>query len=125
MRLDEIRAIADRITYGKRGWTVRVRQDQDSERPYIQVHYDGTGMYGDTEWTGRKWPLSQFMTETEIVHTAFKAVLAAEEHESRELFLYEGVAICGPHYSVRDIVTLVQEQRLHHDVRADAMQGAT
>ena len=52
------------------------------------------------EWAGRKWRLSTFMTDSEIVQTALKAVLAAEEHEAREAFLYRGRAIFGPHFNV-------------------------
>lgn len=51
-------------------------------------------------WSGRKWRVSMHMTESEIVQTALKAALTAEEHETREKFLYNGRAIFGPHFSV-------------------------
>lgn len=134
MNLKAIQDVVDRIGYDKAGWAVKISQFSESMegerafheewRPYLQVHYDGSGAYGESSWTGRKWPLSEFMTETEIVHTAFKALLAAEEHETRELFTYDGVAVCGPHYAIRDLVTLVKLRKLGHDVRDDAMQGA-
>lgn len=50
--------------------------------------------------TGRKWRLSMHMTRSEIVQTALKAVLTAEEHEARERFLFRGRAIFGPHLGV-------------------------
>jgi hypothetical protein len=109
--------VADRVRY-KRGWSILVSDGA------LQVAYDGLGDYGPTPWTGRRWLLSPKMTETELVYTAFKAILAAEEHEARECFLYEGVAVCGPHYSVRDIIDLCRTRRLGVDVRADAMEGA-
>src|SRR4051812_6600010 len=43
----------------------------------------------------RKWRLSTFMTVSEIVQTAFFAVLTAMEHEVREQFLYAGRPIFG------------------------------
>lgn len=147
MNHEQIREVVARIAY-KPGWAVVVHADtlhtyepagEDraphmpgkptgrqvlTERPYLQVRYDGSGAYGSDPWTGRKWMLSQHMTESEITYTAFNAIVAAEEHETRELFLYEGVAVCGPHASVRDIVDLVQSRKLTFDVRQDAMQGA-
>lgn len=49
---------------------------------------------------GRKWLISQHMVKSEIVATAMKAVLTAEEHEARENFLYDDRAIFGPHIDV-------------------------
>jgi hypothetical protein len=40
------------------------------------------------------------MTDAEILGTALKAVLTAEEHEARERFLYLGRAVYGPHMSL-------------------------
>jgi hypothetical protein len=51
-------------------------------------------------WSRRKWCVSMHMTRSEIVQTALKAVLAAEEHGARERFLWGGRAIFGPHLSV-------------------------
>lgn len=52
------------------------------------------------DWKSRKWLLSEHMTKSEIVQTAFKAVLTALEHEARESFLYCGKPIFGPHFNV-------------------------
>ncbi|WP_150526786.1 hypothetical protein [Roseibium sediminis] len=57
-------------------------------------------------WTGRKWLLSEHMTEGEIVQTVFKAVLTAIEHEAREAFLYKGQAIFDPHYDIEKLTKL-------------------
>lgn len=48
----------------------------------------------------RKWRLSPYMTETEIVRTAWKAVLAAEEHEAGENFKYCSQTPFNPHISI-------------------------
>lgn len=71
---------------------------------YLQVELDG--------WRGRKWLLSKHMTKSEIIQTAFKAVLTAEEHECREAFTYRGTAIFGPHFDVDALVSLID-----HDYR--------
>jgi hypothetical protein len=48
------------------------------------------------------------MTETEIVLTAFKAVLTAYEHEARENFKVDGFAVLDSHYSVDDMVNFAK-----------------
>jgi hypothetical protein len=60
--------------------------------------------------TTRKWLLSPFMTDSEIVQTAFKMILTAQEHETREKFLYEGVPVYGPHFDVNDLVGLAKSR---------------
>jgi len=62
----------------------------------------------------RKWWVSPYMTETEIVDTAFKAVLSAEEHEAKEKFKYHNKVIHNPHISVRTRMEFCSslEQRL-------------
>jgi len=49
---------------------------------------------------GRKWMLSKHMSKSEIIQTALKAVLTAEEHEIREQFKYRGKAVFAPHIDV-------------------------
>lgn len=60
-------------------------------------------------WNGRKWYVSPYMTRSEIVQTALKAVLTAEEHEAREQFTYKGKAIFGPHLDVEKLVDQAEE----------------
>lgn len=59
-------------------------------------------------WKGRKWLLSEHMTDGEIVQTAFLATLTAIEHEIRETFTYCGAAIFDPHYDIHKLVELRQ-----------------
>ncbi len=63
---------------------------------------------GET-WRGRKWLLSQHMTEGEVVQTALMACLAAEEHEAREAFRYKGKALFGPHLAVEALLANADE----------------
>lgn len=77
-------------------------------RPYLQVVGAGTcNVTGaPIQWSGRKWFLSTHMVKSEVIQTAFKAVLTAEEHEARENFKYKGVTIFDPHYDVDKLVAL-------------------
>lgn len=48
-------------------------------------------------WKGRKWRLSRHMTDMEFMLTALKAILTAQEHEARECFRVDGVALFDSH----------------------------
>jgi hypothetical protein len=80
----------------------------DSGRPYFCVRFTGrcntTGRI--QAWEGKKWFLSSPPTRSEIVQTAFKAVITALEHEARETFRCKGEAIFGPHFDCDLLVEL-------------------
>ena len=77
----------------------------DGDRAYLQVQWTTTCAErgGSYRAHGRKWRLSPHMTRSEVVRTAFMAVLAAEEHEVRENFRLNGQAVFGPHLGVEDL----------------------
>ncbi len=58
------------------------------------------------------------MTNSEVVQTAFKAILTALEHEARELFTYRGVAILDGHYDLEQLASMKQNGVLLVDRRA-------
>jgi hypothetical protein len=88
------------------GWRFVVALD--GSRPYLQVEAnDKCARSGNTiTWRGRKWFLSPFMSKSEVVQTALKAVLTALEHEARERFLYRGQPVFGPHFDVDRLADL-------------------
>ena len=59
----------------------------------------------------RKWQLSEFMTKSELVQTAFKCVLTSAEHRVREHFLYDGERVYSPHYDVDALARLCREKK--------------
>lgn len=61
------------------------------------------------DWCGRKWRLSQHMTDGEIVWTAFKAMLTALEHEAREMFTFDGVTVADSHVDIHKLVAFLKE----------------
>jgi hypothetical protein len=61
----------------------------------------------------RKWSLSLHMTVSEVVYTAFKAVMAALEHEAREQFRFRGASCLGPHVDVEQMVALTRKASAH------------
>lgn len=53
---------------------------------------------------GRKWYISSFAIEDEIVKTAWVAVKMAMEHEMMEQFQYKGKAPFHPHHEVNGLL---------------------
>ena len=111
LQLDKVNAILAEVSFND--WTIEAHRHIDhlssnGGRMYLQVRVKGKCNVNGSpwEWTGRKWDLSIHMTKSEIVQTAFKAVMTAMEHEVREQFLYKGVSIFDPHYDVDKLVTL-------------------
>lgn len=90
-------------------WTFHVGTDPEpagaAPRHWLQVRFPGAdSVTGDPAVQhGRKWRLSPYMTKSELVQTAFKAVLTAIEHETREQFAYRGRPIFGPHFNVDEL----------------------
>lgn len=83
-----------------RDWTIAV--GHENGQPFLRVSFPDTDVttgHG-TVCEGRRWPLNPAMSPGELVQTAFKAVLTAEEHEARERFSYRGRAVFGPHLNV-------------------------
>jgi hypothetical protein len=96
---EEITEIVDQISY--KDWAFVVVEYMSCI--YLQVQFDAPDNDAPTNLErqyGRKWMLSPHMTRSEIVQTALKAVLTAEEHETRERFFYKGCTPFAPHFDV-------------------------
>jgi hypothetical protein len=65
----------------------------------------------------RKWYVSPWMTETEIVETAFKACRVSSDHVLKEHFLYKGRQVYSPHFDVAVRIQACDERRF--DSRPD------
>lgn len=102
--MDRILYVLSLVSY-KRDWSLRI--GQESDRLFLQWIFLApnckTGQI--QEQASRKWFLSPHMTNGELVQTAFAAALAAEEHEAREFFLYDGARVFNPHLSLAALVS--------------------
>ncbi|UTC29674.1 hypothetical protein BAJUN_00440 [Bajunvirus bajun] len=58
------------------------------------------------DWKGRKWQMSRWMTDTEIVQTAWAAVERALMHEAAELFRFKDQPIFDRHFNVHMLAEL-------------------
>ena len=86
------------------GFTVaRDRKRPKTGRIFLQCCYEATDSNtGEVkEWHGRKWYLSDHMTDDEVVKTCFAALKATVEHEVMESFLVGGVKVFNPHVDHR------------------------
>lgn len=103
-----------------RDWVFEVTEEADFS---LRVSFDAacSSGLGVVRQHGRKWRLSPHMTASELVQTAFLAVMTAEEHEIRESFLYRDQAIFGPHFDVDTLASIAAckafDVRHHHPTR--------
>lgn len=97
--------ILDRIKY--KDWSFELRVEGDGYLLFC--------LFTDQETRriekSRKWYVSRYSTNSEIVQTALKAVLTAEEHEAREKFLYRNVPVFSPHRDIEQHLELALDIR--------------
>ncbi len=96
------------------GWSFKMGHNTWDDG-YIQVQHIGGECNhggGPMDWTGRKWKVSQHMTSSEFVQTAFMAVMAAVEHEVREGFKFRGLDIFNPHMDLEALVEFRLNKKL-------------
>ena len=101
---DYIKGLIANIKY--RDWDIVFRKD--GERPYIQIQFDAPDSFtGVVERQYcRKWMLSYYMTDSEIVRTVYKAIEAAVIHEMQEDFRFMNQPIFRPHYDIYELLKI-------------------
>lgn len=111
--MDRVNAIIDRLTLSALGIPFVVMADRDiifkeKGRIFLQVLYHSpcTKTGEKKVWKGRKWYLSQYMTDDEIVKTAYCAFKAAVEHEIMEGFKVDGKILFNPHINFEELLAI-------------------
>jgi len=107
----EVQAILDDIKIFDRTFKLTSVETNDStmQSPYhkqygwhLQICYDEadieTGKIEHQE--SRRWFLSAQMTESEIVDTAFAAVMRSYDHVVQEHFTYKDKRVFSPHFTI-------------------------
>lgn len=99
---NQIQTIIDLVGYDKPTWKVRLLEKGDGFLvQYTFMEKDLTSSSSELEEQHcRKWYVSPYMTESEIVTTLYKAIVAAEMHEVNERFTYKGSRIFDPHMNL-------------------------
>jgi hypothetical protein len=81
-------------------------------RVFMQYVYDApdTKSGEDGSWKGRKWYLSPYMTDDEIIKTAYLAFRTCVEHEVLESFHVDGTAIFNPHVDFEVLLMVANKE---------------
>lgn len=114
--LDEITDILKNIRY--KDWTLRVLSKHNDTILCQWIFYapDNNDPSKIEKQSCRKWFISVYSTDSEVIRTAYLAAVQAEMHETNENFTYNGVRIFDPH---TDLVALSEYMRTAPiDVRA-------
>jgi hypothetical protein len=116
---EQARLILDDVAF--QDWTFLFASCGTDAGWWLQVQFaafDPTA--GDVAWQkGRKWYVSCHATPSELVQTAFKAVMTAMEHEVRESFYYRNAAIFGPHFDVDELAQRMPQLQLRAPLEKD------
>jgi len=108
--INKVKDLLSRITMdmlGNKTFTFFVEKDKKGgDRIYIQLVYAAPCTKEDTNksWKGRKWYLSEHMTENEIIFTAYTAYEMCLRHEMMETFKINGIILVNPHVDYKELL---------------------
>lgn len=104
--------LTQRVTYPGFHWNI----DKMGSAHYVQILYweDDVEVGHFALQKGRKWYVSAYATDSEVIQTMLKAAITSAEHRVREHFLVDGVRAFGPHM---DVDALVAHARATEEAR--------
>jgi hypothetical protein len=105
MTFEQIQEIISNIQY--KNWTVILFE---SPRYAIQLIWDDVCVVSGEimQQESRMWMLDT-LTEDHIVNTIFKAIQNAEEHETKERFIYKSKRIFNPHTKISKLMEVCDD----------------
>ncbi len=114
--LNRVLKLTNRITLSCLGIDFKIRVEHDNEfengRVFLQIVYSSpcikTGE--DNEWHGRKFYLTKYMTNDEIVKTAYVAFEAAIKHEVMEGFKVDNIVLFNPHVDFEELLLISHKE---------------
>ncbi len=100
----------------------RVERDNKTEkggRIFIQAYYAApcTETKERDFWWGRKFYLSDHMTEDEIIKTVYLAFKLAVEHEIMESFKVDGKILFNPHIDYRALLEISDREIKREEIK--------
>lgn len=113
MNIEQIRKfVASNIKY--KDWAFVINEKNGVM--YLQIQFIAKDNFSDDTSIQhcRKWQLSKWMTETELVQTAWAAVQRAEIHEAAENFKFKGADIFNTHLDVEWLAALCRDNKYEH-----------
>lgn len=110
MKIEGIKQLLENVEMKVLGVPFRMRVEHDNKNPagrvFLQVAYEAECSHSGEvkEWKGRKWYLSDHMTEDEVIKTGYAAFEAAVKHEVMEGYKVNGVILFNPHINYRELL---------------------
>ena len=103
--------IIPRITCNIFGKEFKLLYSQDKiygGRYYIFFNYESecTKTGNIENWNSRKWYLSEYMTDDEIVKTCYAAFEMCIKHEILEGFKVDGITLFNPHVNFEELLSI-------------------
>lgn len=118
--LAEVKTIIDRISFMDRQFRITERnKGYMLQIEYYEVDVDDSSNTEPVLQRARKWYISPYSTETEIVETAFKACRTSMDHVLKEHFLYLGRRVYSPHFSIQARLRMCDEKAFDSRISLD------
>lgn len=113
--LEKVKAIVDRVTLELLGiqFFIVVAEDKvHGGRIYVQASYESpcTNSGEIQEWKGRKYYLSEFMTEDEVIKTCYVAFEQTVKHEVMEGFKVDNIILFNPHINFEELLKVSHKE---------------
>jgi hypothetical protein len=109
--LQEIKTIVGRISFMDRQFRITERNRGFMlQIEYYETDVDDPSNLEPVLQRARKWYISAYSTETEIVETAFKACRVSMDHVLKEHFLYQGRRVYSPHFTIQARMKMCDEK---------------
>lgn len=114
--LQEIRRLLQRIKLSifDKEFSIRCEIDNkyDAGRIFLQIVYKAkcTKTGEEQEWHGRKFYLSDHMTDDEVVKTAYTAFESSVKHETMEGFTVDGIVLFNPHINFEELLKVSNKE---------------
>lgn len=124
-QIDRVDALVKRISIKFFGYesVIMVKYDIIADNPskfnpiheprvFIQIEYASPNTNtGKIEyWKGRKWYLSEFMTDDEIIKTVYLAFETCVKHEVLESFKVDGIILFNPHVNFEELLKISHKE---------------
>jgi hypothetical protein len=115
--------LLNRVSAGLLGcnfqFVVKSDQAHNNGRLYIQCEYFSPCTHTGEKmlWKGRKWYLSEGMTDDEVIKTAYCAFEAAVKHEIMEGFKVDGTILFNPHVNFEELLKVSHLEVTREEVK--------
>lgn len=108
---EHIQEVLDQVSFQDRKFLLIEKQDGFLvQMSYLEPDIDKPGSEPIEQKT-RKWYISPYMTESEIVETCFAMVCRSQMHIAGEYFQYRGRRVYSPHFDVNARIELCDNNR--------------